>query len=274
MSVAVQIEHLSKEYKLGVVSYGTLQQDMQSRWARFWGKEDPNSILQPHLSDKTDGTVLQSTESRKNSILALNDVSLTIPEGETLGILGANGAGKSTLLKILSRITAPTTGRVIIKNRIASLLEVGTGFHHEMTGRQNVYLNGAILGMRRSEINRKFDAIVEFSGVGDFLDTPVKRYSSGMYVRLAFSIAAHLDAEILIIDEVLAVGDSAFQQKCTEKMRQLASDEGRTVLFVSHNLESVRRLCRRIIILSQGKMVLDSSDTEEALRQYENMIFV
>jgi len=272
MSVAVQIEHLSKEYKLGVVGYGTLQQDIQSLWARFCGKEVPNSILQPHLTDKTDTIVLQNKENCKNSILALNDISLTINEGETLGILGSNGAGKSTLLKILSRITAPTIGRITIRNRIASLLEVGTGFHYEMTGRQNIYLNGAILGMRRSEINRKFDAIVDFSGIGgEFLDTPVKRYSSGMYIRLAFSVAAHLDAEILIIDEVLAVGDTAFQQKCTEKMRQLTGDEGRTVLFVSHNLESVRRLCKRIIVLSQGKLICDSTDTEEALRQYENM---
>ncbi|GHT27975.1 hypothetical protein FACS18942_07940 [Planctomycetales bacterium] len=280
MSAALQIEHLSKEYKLGVVGYGTLQQDIQSLWAKFLGREDPNSILQTHLAGKKDSkkngnkniVVPQNRENRKNSILALDDISFTIQEGETLGILGTNGAGKSTLLKILSRITAPSTGRITIRNRIAPLLEVGTGFHHEMTGRQNIYLNGAILGMRRSEISRKFDAIVEFSGIGEFLDTPLKRYSSGMYVRLAFSVAAHLEAEILIVDEVLAVGDTAFQRKCTDKMKQIVNDEGRTVLFVSHNLESVRRLCRRIVVLSQGKLISDSTDTDEAIRQYEDAI--
>lgn len=261
---AIQIEHLSKEFRLGVVGHGTLYQDVQSWWARFRGREDPNSVIQTHL-----GSIKRSP--LRSAILALDDISFNISKGETLAVIGSNGAGKSTLLKILSRITGPTTGRIIIENRIASLLEVGTGFHHEMTGRQNIYLNGAMLGMRRSEINRKFEEIVEFSGVEQFIDTPVKRYSSGMYIRLAFAIAAHLDAETLIVDEVLAVGDTAFQKKCTKKMKDLVRDEGRTILFVSHNMDLVRQLCRRAIVLEKGKLALDSIDIEYAIRQYKSL---
>lgn len=260
---AIQIEHLSKEFRLGVVGHGTLYQDLQSCWARIRGKEDPNTVIQSHLGG-IKGTPLRS------SVLALDDVSFNVQKGETLAVIGSNGAGKSTLLKILSQITGPTTGRIVIENRIASLLEVGTGFHHEMTGRQNIYLNGAMLGMRRSEINRKFDEIVDFSGIESFIDTPVKRYSSGMYVRLAFSIAAHLDAETLIVDEVLAVGDQAFQKQCTQKMNDLVRDEGRTILFVSHNMELVRQLCQRAVVLDRGKLLFESDDVENAIRKYKS----
>jgi lipopolysaccharide transport system ATP-binding protein len=239
----IKIEHVSKEYHLGIINHGTFYRDMQSWWARVRAKEDPNAKIS--LSD--------ICESR-DSLLALDNVSFDVKRGDVVGIIGRNGAGKSTLLKIISRVTAPTKGEVKINGRVASLLEVGTGFHPELTGRENVYLSGAILGMKKKEINRKFDEIVDFSGVERFIDTPVKRYSSGMYVRLAFAVAAHLEPEILIVDEVLSVGDVQFQKKCVGKMEDVSAEEGRTVLFVSHNLEMVRQLCGISILLEQGKL--------------------
>jgi lipopolysaccharide transport system ATP-binding protein len=252
----ISVESVSKQYKLGVINHGTLQRELQSWWARLRGRADPN--LEIGIDEGAAGGVFN----------ALDDVSFTVSAGETVGIIGRNGAGKSTLLKILSRVAAPNSGRVRIRGRVSSLLEVGTGFHPELTGRENVYLNGAILGMTRAEITRKFDEIVAFAEVEKFIDTPVKRYSSGMYVRLAFAVAAHLEPEILIVDEVLAVGDHEFQKKCLGKMRDVRT-EGRTVLFVSHNMTAVNNLCARSILLSKGKMIADgpSSDvTREYLR--------
>lgn len=247
MSSALKIENLWKQYRLGTIGHGTLRQDMQSWWARLRGKEDPNLPI----SRATNGG-----EAPRDRIWALKDVSLEIKQGEVLGIIGRNGAGKSTLFKIISRVTAPTKGRIMIKGKVASLLEVGTGFHHELTGRENIFLNGAILGMTVGEIRRKFDEIVEFSGVERFIDTPVKRYSSGMYVRLAFAVAAHLDPEILVVDEVLAVGDADFQKKCLGKMGDVAR-EGRTVLIISHNLISIVKLCARAVWLDSGKITAE-----------------
>ena len=244
----ISVEHLTKRYDLGVIGTGTLSRDLNRWWARLRHQPDPYTKIGQEDSFKRIG----------ESILALDDVSFTVQQGEALGIIGRNGAGKSTLLKILSRVTAPTSGVVKVKGRIGSLLEVGTGFHPELTGRENVYLNGAILGMRKDEVQKKFDEIVDFSGVEKFIDTPVKRYSSGMYVRLAFAVAAHLDPEILVVDEVLAVGDAEFQKKCLGKMGDVAS-EGRTVLFVSHNMAAIENLCERAILLSDGSLVLDSS---------------
>ena len=242
-NTVISVEHLSKQYDLGVIGTGTLTRDFERWWARARGKPDPYSpVVQDYSHRHSDET-----------ILALDDVSFTVQQGEALGIIGKNGAGKSTLLKILSRVTAPTSGVVKVKGRIGSLLEVGTGFHPELTGRENVYLNGAILGMKKAEVARKFDEIVAFSGVEKFIDTPVKRYSSGMYVRLAFAVAAHLDPEILIVDEVLAVGDAEFQKKCLGKMGDVAG-EGRTVLFVSHNMGSINELCKSSMLLSDGKI--------------------
>ncbi|MDR1053066.1 MAG: ABC transporter ATP-binding protein [Planctomycetaceae bacterium] len=257
----MQVEHLSKEFRLGVIGRGTLYQDIQSWWARLHGRDDPNSII---------GTKNHERFGSQNQFLALDDVSFNVSRGETVGILGSNGAGKSTLFKIISQITYPSRGRVVLRDRVASLLEIGTGFHNEMTGRQNVFLNGAILGMSRNEITEKFDTIVEFAGIEKFIDTPVKRYSSGMFVRLAFSVAVHLDSEILLIDEVLAVGDVEFQKKCIAKMRDLTRDENRTVLFVSHNIESVRSLCNRAIYLKYGRLILDTNNVEEAIQEYSN----
>jgi len=241
MSTAIKVENLSKSYRLGSISTGSLHKDLQSFWARLRGKEDPNRRI--------------GSQHRANDDLfwALRDVSFEVQQGQVLGILGRNGAGKSTLLKILSRITGPTNGSVKIRGRIASLLEVGTGFHPELTGRENVYLNGAILGMTRSEITRKFDEIVDFAEIAQFIDTPVKRYSSGMYVRLAFAVAAHLEPEILIVDEVLAVGDVQFQKKCLGKMGEVGR-QGRTVLFVSHQLPVMAALCGHGVWLSNGQI--------------------
>lgn len=256
--VVIRVENLTKEYRLGVINHGTLRQDLQSWWARSRGKEDPNSII------------LSGANSAKLSdhphMLALNDVSFDVPEGEILGIIGRNGAGKSTLLKILSRVTAPTRGSVKIKGRVASLLEVGTGFHPELSGRENIYLNGAILGMTKKEIKSKYDEIVDFAEIEKFIDTPVKRYSSGMYVRLAFAVAAHLEPEILIVDEVLAVGDVAFQKKCLGKMGDVAKG-GRTVLFVSHNMGAVGRLCAKALWLNSGKLEA-TGNSQEMIEQY------
>jgi lipopolysaccharide transport system ATP-binding protein len=261
--IVINIERVSKEYRLGVIGYGTLMHDLQSMWARWRGKEDPNQRIDANQSIRP---------IRQERFLALDNVSFQVKSRETLGIIGANGAGKSTLLKILSRITAPSSGRMIFSGRIASLLEVGTGFHGELTGRENIFMNGAILGMTRREILRKFDQIVDFSGIERFLDTPVKRYSSGMYVRLAFAVAAHLDAEILLVDEVLAVGDAEFQRKCLGRMRDATQNEGRTVLFVSHNMDAIRRLCNRIVVLEHGSVQLDTDNVSEAINRYSGTV--
>lgn len=253
--IAVEVSGVKKKYKLGQIGGGSLQADLQSWWARVRGKEDPNSKIG------------ENQRSNGKTFMALNEVDLTIYKGEAVGIIGGNGAGKSTLLKLLSRVTAPTEGSIDIYGRIASMLEVGTGFNPEMTGRENVYLNGAILGMTKAEIDAKMEQIIEFSEVREFIDTPVKRYSSGMFVKLAFSVAAHLDAEIMIMDEVLAVGDMAFQTKCLDKMRDAANAEGRTVLYVSHNMNTIRRLCDRCIVLDKGKVVFQG-DVEDSIAYY------
>ena len=247
----IKVENISKFYQLGLINHGTLAKDLQGWWAKIRGKEDPNSRVSMLSSAKNN--------SGNDFIYALKDVSFDVKQGEVLGIIGANGAGKSTLLKILSRVTSPTSGCIKIKGRIGSLLEVGTGFHPELTGRENIYLNGAILGMRKHEIDRKLDEIIDFSGVEKFIDTPVKRYSSGMYVRLAFAVAAHLDPEILVVDEVLAVGDADFQKKALGKMKDVSSGEGRTVLFVSHNMAAVRALCKSGIVLNNGQISYNST---------------
>ena len=247
MSIAIKTENLSKEYRLGVIGYGTLQRDLQSWWARIRGKEDPNAPVD---------ILSKSGRIKRDTISALSDVCLEVESGEILGIIGGNGAGKTTLLKIITGLTAPTSGVVKIKGRVGALLAVGTGMHPELTGRENVYLNGAILGMTRAETARKFDQIVQFSGVEQFIDTPVKRYSSGMNVRLGFAVAAHLEPEILLIDEVLAVGDVEFQKKCLGKIDSVAR-EGRTVLFVSHNMLAVQNLCHRAIVFERGGVVFD-----------------
>ncbi len=241
---AIKVENLSKAYQLGEIGTGTISRDLERWVARVRGKEDPFLKI-GETNDRT-------TKGESDIVWSLKDLNFEINQGDAVGIIGRNGAGKSTLLKLLSRVTSPTTGSIKIKGRVASLLEVGTGFHPELTGRENIYLNGAILGMRKKEITRKFDEIVDFSGVERYIDTPVKRYSSGMYVRLAFAVAAHLDSEILIVDEVLAVGDAEFQQKCLGKMGDVSKGEGRTVLFVSHNMGAVRTLCNSGILLKQG----------------------
>ncbi|MBE6730272.1 MAG: ABC transporter ATP-binding protein [Ruminococcaceae bacterium] len=253
--IAIKLSGVKKMYKLGQIGGGTLTADLQSWWARVRGKEDPNTKI------GTDTRLIGKT------FMALNGIDLTVYKGEALGIIGGNGAGKSTMLKLLSRVTAPTEGEIDIYGRIASMLEVGTGFNGEMTGRENVYMNGAILGMTKAEIDAKMEDIIEFSEVREFIDTPVKRYSSGMYVKLAFSVAAHLDSEIMIMDEVLAVGDMAFQKKCLDKMRDAAKKEGRTVLYVSHNMNTIRQLCDRCIVLDKGKVVFEG-DVEEAIGVY------
>lgn len=253
--VAIQISNLKKQYRLGAIGGKTLQAELQSWWAKKRGKEDPNLPIG------------MNQDFIGKEFMALDGIDLTIHQGETIGIIGSNGAGKSTLLKILSRITAPTYGQIDIYGRITSMLEVGTGFHGEMTGRENIYMNGAILGMSKAEIEEQMDAIIEFSEVGEFIDTPVKRYSSGMFVKLAFAVAAHLKSEIMIMDEVLAVGDMAFQNKCLDKMRKVAQIEGRTILYVSHNMNTIRRLCKRCIVLEKGKIIFDG-DVEHAIAIY------
>jgi lipopolysaccharide transport system ATP-binding protein len=245
--IAIKIENLSKAYQLGDFSTGTLSRDIDRWWARIRGKEDP--FLK--IGEAND----RSIKGTSDIVWSLKNINLEINQGDAIGIIGKNGAGKSTLLKVLSRITSPTQGNIKIKGRIASLLEVGTGFHPELTGRENIYLNGAILGMRKKEITRKFDEIVDFSGVERYIDTPVKRYSSGMYVRLAFAVAAYLESEILIVDEVLAVGDAEFQKKCLGKMNDVSKGEGRTVLFVSHNMGSVAQLCTKTVLLEHGNII-------------------
>ena len=253
--LAIRISDLKKEYRLGQIGRTTLQKELKRWWAKKRGLEDPYSKIG------------QPKRIKGDRFMALNGINLTVHKGEALGIIGRNGAGKSTLLKIISRITAPTEGEVEIIGRITSMLEVGTGFHGEMTGRENVYLNGAILGMTKAEIDAKMDEIVASSEVGEFIDTPVKRYSSGMYVKLAFSVAAHLDNEIQIMDEVLAVGDVDFQKKCLQKMRASAHVEGRTVLYVSHNMSTIRNLCDRCIVLDEGKIIFDG-DVDKAISLY------
>ena len=245
-NIVLDVENVSKQYRLGEVGTGTLQHDIKRWWANITGQEDPFLKI-GETNDRT-----QKGDS--DYVWSLKDINFQIEQGQAVGIIGRNGAGKSTLLKLLSRVTKPTTGSIKYKGRIASLLEVGTGFHPEMTGRENIYLNGAILGMTRKEITRKFDEIVDFSGVERYIDTPVKRYSSGMYVRLAFAVAAHLESEILIVDEVLAVGDAEFQKKCLGKMDDVTKGEGRTILFVSHNMAAIKALCNKGILLSNGFM--------------------
>lgn len=246
--VVIRVENLWKEYRLGTINHGTLARDLSSWWARLRGKEDPN--LKIDAAAQRHGTALAGAPDR---FWALSDISFDVQRGDILGVIGRNGAGKSTLLKILSQVTAPTRGQVCLKGRVASLLEVGTGFHPDLTGRENVFLNGAILGMSKAEIRGKFDEIVAFAEIDKFIDTPVKRYSSGMYVRLAFAVAAHLEPEILVVDEVLAVGDASFQKKCLGKMEEVGRD-GRTVLFVSHNMSAVSKLCGNGLLLKQGAL--------------------
>lgn len=255
-NTVIKVENLSKQYRLGTVSTGTISHDLNRWWHTVRGKEDPYL----RVGETNDRTQKGSSEY----VWALKDLNFDVKRGEVLGIVGRNGAGKSTLLKILSRTTAPTTGSVKIKGRVASLLEVGTGFHPELSGRENIFLNGAILGMTKNEIKRKFDEIVDFAGVERYIDTPVKRYSSGMYVRLAFAVAAHLESEILIVDEVLAVGDAEFQKKCMGKMGDMSKADGRTVLFVSHNLPAVKKLCTTGLFLSNGLLQFEGSVNDVA----------
>lgn len=259
MGIAIKVENLSKAYRLGEIGTGTISRDLERWFAKVRGKEDP--FLK--IGEENDRTA----KGTSDVVWSLKDINLEIQQGDAVGIIGRNGAGKSTFLKLLSRVTAPTTGVIKAKGRIASLLEVGTGFHPELTGRENIYLNGAILGMRKKEIQRKFDEIVDFAGVGRYVDTPVKRYSSGMYVRLAFAVAAHLDSEILIVDEVLAVGDAEFQKKCLGKMCLVSKGEGRTVLFVSHQMSSIRSLCNNCVLLKNGKLK-SVGKTEDVINLY------
>ena len=258
--IAIKAEHLSKMYKLGVINNGTLFQDIQTWWALKRGKEDPHSRIG---EDKYSGN--------EKEFWALKDLTFDIKQGDRVGIIGKNGAGKSTLLKVLSRITTPTEGCIKIRGKISSLLEVGTGFHGELTGRENIYLNGAILGMKKREIDRKLDEIIDFSGIEKHIDTPVKRYSSGMYVRLAFAVAAHLDSDILIADEVLAVGDAEFQKKAIGKMNDLSAKQGRTVLFVSHNMAAVKSLCNKGIILEKGRLEFQGDSIDTTIDVYNNI---
>lgn len=256
--IAIKIENLKKQYKLGAIGGQTLNAELQSWWAKKRGKDDPNLKIGQDVSKKGD------------AFWALNGINLKIKKGEALGIIGANGAGKSTLLKILSRVTAPTEGDVWLNGRIASMLEVGTGFHGELTGRENIYMNGAILGMTRKEVDEKIESIIDFSECREFIDTPVKRYSSGMYVKLAFAVASHLDSEIMIMDEVLAVGDMNFQKKCLGKMGNEA-ESGKTILYVSHNMSTIRDLCNRCVVLDKGKLIFDGKP-EEAISIYSGVI--
>jgi len=248
----LSIENVSKLYKKGSIGYGTLKRDVQSLWAKLRGKEDPNAKI-----------------GGKNNpnFLAVNGLNLDVYKGETVGIIGRNGAGKSTLLKLLSRITYPTEGKICINGKISSMLEVGTGFHPELTGRENVYLNGAILGMKEAEITQVLPDIIAFSECEEFIDTPAKRYSSGMLVRLAFSVAAHLNGDILLMDEVLAVGDKQFRDKCTKKIKSLVLDKGKTVIIVSHYMETIKELCTRCIVMEKGEKVFDG-DVDSAIQKY------
>lgn len=258
MSWMIKIEDVSKMYRLGLISSATLQDDLKRMWYNFRGKEDPFLKIGEENKRDADGG---------NYVWALKDINFEVNQGEILGIIGKNGAGKSTLLKLLSKVTKPTTGSIKTRGRIASLLEVGTGFHPELTGRENIFLNGAILGMKKREIHSKFDEIVDFSGCERYIDTPVKRYSSGMYVRLAFAVAAHLEPEILVVDEVLAVGDAEFQKKAIGKMKDVSQGQGRTVLFVSHNMASIRSICSSALLMDKGGIV-NIGDSDSIVNQY------
>ncbi len=262
-NLAIKAENISKQYRLGEVGTGTLSHDLNRLWHKIRGKQDPYL----RVGESNDRTKKSTTDY----VWSLRDLNFEIEQGDAVGIIGRNGAGKSTLLKLLSKVTKPTTGNFKINGRIASLLEVGTGFNPEMTGRENVYMNGAMLGMRRDEIKRKFDEIVDFSGVEKYIDTPVKRYSSGMYVRLAFAVAAHLESEILIVDEVLAVGDAEFQKKCLGKMGSVSEGEGRTVLFVSHNMSAITALCNKGLYLNKGE-IASKGIIGDVLKDYHNSI--
>ncbi len=259
MSPIIKVESISKQYRLGVIGTGTLSHDINRWWHRVRGREDPYlKIGVPNIRNKKESS---------DYVWALKDINFEVKPGEILGIIGKNGAGKSTLLKLLSRVTAPTTGKITAHGRIASLLEVGTGFHPELTGRENIFLNGAILGMTKKEIKSKFDEIVDFAGCTNYIETPVKRYSSGMYVRLAFSVAAHLEPDILVVDEVLAVGDAEFQKKAIGKMKSVSENSGRTVLFVSHNMASIQNLCTKVFVLEDGTTAF-SGDTADGIDFY------
>jgi len=255
----IQVENIGKQYRLGEVGTGTISHDLNRWWARIRGKEDPLAKV-GEVNDRT-------RKGNSDFVWALKDINFEVKQGEVVGIIGRNGAGKSTLLKILSKVTQPSVGNIRLKGRVASLLEVGTGFHPELTGRENIFLNGALLGMTKAEIKSKFDEIVDFAGVERYIDTPVKRYSSGMYVRLAFAVAAFLEPEILIVDEVLAVGDSEFQNKCLGRMKDVSANDGRTVLFVSHNLPSLKAICERGILLQNGQLAGDGS-ISDIIEQY------
>jgi len=257
--VVIRVENLSKQYQLGNIGTGTISRDLNRWWASFRGKDDPYAKI-GEVNDRT-------VKGKSEFVWALKDLNFEVKRGEVVGIIGRNGAGKSTLLKVLSRVTTPTTGKIKVNGRIASLLEVGTGFHPELTGRENIFLNGAILGMTKQEIRSKFEEIVDFTGVERYIDTPVKRYSSGMYVRLAFAVAAFLEPEILIVDEVLAVGDMEFQKKCIGRMKDVSINEGRTVLFVSHDLNTVAKLCTHGILMKNGQISFDGL-VYEAINTY------
>ncbi len=260
-SIAIKVENLGKLYRLGEVGTGTISHDLNRWLARMRGKEDPFAKI-GEANDRT-------TKGDSDYVWALKDISFEVNQGDVLGIIGRNGAGKSTLLKLLSKVTQPTSGNIKLRGRIASLLEVGTGFHPEMSGRENIYLNGAIMGMTKREIKSKFDEIVDFAGVERYIDTPVKRYSSGMYVRLAFAVAAFLEPEILIVDEVLAVGDAEFQKKCLGRMKDVSTNDGRTVLFVSHNMAAVKQLCTTGIVMRHGGLVFQGTQME-AVNYYQS----
>jgi lipopolysaccharide transport system ATP-binding protein len=264
MATAIKVENLSKIYRLGEIGTGTISRDIERFVKTKILKQDDPFLKIGETNDR-------ATKGASDIVYSLKDINFEIEQGDAVGIIGRNGAGKSTLLKILSRVTSPTTGKINIKGRVASLLEVGTGFHPELTGRENIYLNGAILGMRKREIDRKLDEIIDFSGVERYIDTPVKRYSSGMYVRLAFAVAAHLESEILIVDEVLAVGDAEFQKKCLGKMSDVSKGEGRTVLFVSHNMSAVQSLCKKGILLANGLCIEKSDSASLIINNYRKI---
>ena len=260
--LAIKVDNLSKQYRLGQVGTGTFSHDLNRFWAKIRGKEDPYLRIGEENN--------RAQKGNSEYVWALKDINFEVEKGEVLGIIGRNGAGKSTLLKILSKVTGPTTGSIKCKGKVASLLEVGTGFHPELTGRENLYLNGTIMGMTRKEVKQKLDEIVEFAGVAKYIDTPVKRYSSGMRVRLGFAIAAHLEPDILVVDEVLAVGDAEFQNKAIGKMQEVSNSQGRTVLFVSHNMQSVKNLCTKVLIMDRGKVV-KIGECEEMIKYYNRL---
>ena len=272
MSAVIKIENVSKQYRLGLIGTNTLKGDLQRWWCNMRGQPDPTLMVgQENNLSSTSRT--PQTSLPEDFVWALKDINFEVQQGEVLGIIGKNGAGRSTLLKLLSRVTAPTTGAIKVKGRIASLLEVGTGFHPDLTGRENIFLNGAILGMTKTEIRRKFDEIVDFAGVSKYIDTPVKRYSSGMYVRLAFAVAAHMEPEILIVDEVLAVGDAEFQKKAIGKMQDVSRNDGRTVLFVSHNMAAIQNLCFNGLVLKNGLIVFDGKCNDAIDNYLSNSTF-